>query len=148
MDSCEVNLSMVPWDDLPEDLKESNRRQAGYMTVRLEKVGCAITPIGGLEEELFEFSADEVELMAEIKHERWIEERLADGWSYAPGEKDTERKTSPYLILWNALSEEIKEYDRETVRAMPAFLKEAGFQIYRQKMEIAVTIRPKVHVRK
>ena len=44
---------------------------------------------------------------------------------------DVEKKKSPYLVPYVGLSDDIKEYDRNTVRAMPAFLAEAGFAVVR-----------------
>lgn len=125
----EVNPAMVPWDDLPDKLKESNRRQAAHITTKLKVVGCAIAPSTDVEMEIFEFNEDEVELLAEMEHERWMEERLASGWRRGP--KDLEKKTSPFLVSWEELSEEEKEYDRDTVRNMPSFLARAGFRICR-----------------
>ena len=59
----------------------------------------------------------------------------ASGWHYAPGPKNLEQQTSPYLLSWEELSEDIKELDRRTVRDMPGFLAEAGFQIYRLRQK-------------
>ncbi|MBC7248057.1 MAG: NAD-binding protein [Actinobacteria bacterium] len=129
--TSETNPSMVPWEALPEDLKESNRSQADHVGSKLRAVGCDIRPLEDWDAEPFTFSPGEVELMARMEHERWMEERLADGWTYHPGKKDLERKTSPHLVPWEELPEDVRDYDRETVRAMPAFLKEAGFQVYR-----------------
>jgi hypothetical protein len=42
-----------------------------------------------------------------------------------------ERKKSPYLVPYDGLSDDIREYDRNTVRAVPAFLTEAGFAVVR-----------------
>lgn len=53
------------------------------------------------------------------------------GWTYAPGEKQSHKKTHPSLIPWRELSEEEKEKDRDTVRSLPVFLARAGFQIDR-----------------
>lgn len=36
------------------------------------------------------------------QHERWREERLAQGWTYGP-EKDTEAKTNPALVPFEEL---------------------------------------------
>lgn len=41
------------------------------------------------------------------------------------------KKISPYLVQWNELTEEVKEWDRLTVRGMPEIMKMAGFEIYR-----------------
>jgi hypothetical protein len=129
----ETNPSMVPWDELPEELKESNRRQADHVCAKLKAVGCGIKPLTDWNLEHFKFTPEEIELMAEMEHERFVEERLSEGWSYAPGPKNLDKKTSPYLIPWDQLPEDIKEYDRNTVRELPGFLAKAGFQIYRVK---------------
>src|SRR5207248_2665129 len=42
--TTETNPSMVPWDELPEGLKESNRRQADDIGRKLREVGYCHTP--------------------------------------------------------------------------------------------------------
>jgi hypothetical protein len=69
--------------------------------------------------------------MARIEHERWLSERRRNGWKYAPGQKNIKERTSPYLISWDRLSEQIRELDRNTVRELPSFLYKADFQICR-----------------
>lgn len=126
----QTNPSMVGWEELPEHLKESNRQQAEHIGIKLKAIGCEIIPAKDKGEKLFEFTPEEIEKMAEMEHGRWVEERLRDGWK--PGAvKDTEKKTSPYLVPWNQLSEEIKGYDRNAVKGIPSFLKIAGFNICR-----------------
>jgi hypothetical protein len=66
-----------------------------------------------------------------MEHERWVDERRRNGWTYAPGTKNVDKKTSPYMVPWEELREEIKEWDRVTVRGLPAFLAKADFQIVR-----------------
>lgn len=121
------NPSMVPWEDLPERLKESNRRQAENIGVKLRRIGCGIEPLSN-SDATFAFTPDEVERLAHDEHERWWRERLADDWTLAP-EKNVERKQSPYLVEWEQLSEEIREYDRNAVRGIPAFLARAGLRV-------------------
>jgi hypothetical protein len=118
-----------PWDELREDLKESNRRQADHIGVKLRAVGCGIAPLCDWDAPLFEFTPEEVEKMAEMEHRRWVEERLTESWSHAPGPKDLKHKTSPYLVPWDELPEDIKDLDRNTVREIPSFLARAGFQV-------------------
>lgn len=127
----ETNAAMVPWDDLADTLKESNRAQAGHIGVILKAVGCGIIPWADWDAESFEFTAEEIELLAEMEHGRWMDERLRNGWTYASGTKNVEKKTSPYLVPWDELSEEVKEWDRVTVRGVPGFLARAEFQIVR-----------------
>ena len=68
--------------------------------------------------------------MAELEHERWVSERLTAGWVYSK-ERDASKKISPYLVPWNELPDEIKEYDRQTIRALPDLLASVKFEIYK-----------------
>jgi hypothetical protein len=128
----QTNPSMIPWDELPEHLKESNRQQADHIGEKLKAIGCEIKHATAQEKKLFEFTPEEIEKMSEMEHDRWVDERLRDGWKLGPV-KDTEKKTSPYLVPWNQLLEEVKGYDRNAVREIPSVLNRAGFQIYRLK---------------
>ena len=128
-----TNPSMASWDELPEGLKESNRRQADHIGIKLKAIGCGIASLNDWDAKLLTFKPEEVEQMARMEHEHWNEERRLEGWTYAPEPKDLNRKTTPYLVPWNELLEDIKEYDRNTIRGLPAFLAQAGFQIYRLK---------------
>lgn len=127
----ESDPAMVPWDELAETLKESNRGQASHIGVKLKAVGCGIVPWADWEAESFEFTPEEVELLSEMEHERWVDERRRNGWTYASGTKNVEKKTSPYMVPWDELGEEVKEWDRVMVRGLPAFLARADFQIVR-----------------
>jgi hypothetical protein len=127
----ESNPAMVPWDELPEALKESNRAQASHIGVKLKAAGCGIVPWADWDAESFEFTLDEVELLSEMEHERWVDERRRNGWIYALGTKNIEKKTSPHMVPWAQLTEEVKEWDRATVRGLPTFLSRVGLQIAR-----------------
>ncbi len=128
----ETNPSMVPWEELPERLKESNRNQAEHIRVKLEAIGCDIAMTTNWDAQSFEFSPKEVELMAEMEHQRFVKERLREGWTYG-STKDLKKKTSPSLVPWSALPDEEKNKDRYPVRGIPAFLARRRFQIYRLK---------------
>lgn len=129
------NPSLVDWEDLPEDLKESNRHQADHIGIKLNAVGCGVNLLTDWDAKLLEFEPEEIEMMAEMEHERWIVDRENAGWKHAPGKKNIEKKTSPYMVPWedDDLTEDIKDYDRNTVRGLPEFLAKAGFLSYRLK---------------
>jgi hypothetical protein len=122
------NPSMVPWEELPESLRESNREQAAHIGVKLGAVGRAVAPLADEDEEPFAFAPEEVERLARMEHDRWVEERRRAGWVLA-AEKDVERKRSPYLVPWEELDEPTREHDRAFVRGLPRFLAVAGFRI-------------------
>ena len=124
------NPSMVPWEELPEHLRDSNREAAANIRTKLDAIGCDVTVTSDWDVQPFEFSSEELELMARMEHQRWVEEKLREGWRYGPT-RDDARKTHPSLIPWSELSEEEKEKDRNPVRGLPEFLAKARFQIYR-----------------
>ena len=68
--------------------------------------------------------------LAELEHERWCRERTAEGWTAGPT-RDDERKVTPYLVDWDQLPEDVKDYDRNAVRALPELLTFAGYEIVR-----------------
>ena len=125
-----TNPSMVPWDELPEDLRESNRAQADHTSAKLAELGCAIVPavFQGHRQQI-QLSEEEIEHLSEAEHERWVAERTEAGWIYGPA-KDIERKTNP-SVPWNQLPEPEKEKDRATVRNLPHRLELAGFALVR-----------------
>src|SRR5688572_23490300 len=123
------DLVMRPWEELDEGFKESNRSQADDIPRKLKAIGCGFVPVGGGAVQLIEFRQDEIEKLAEQEHERFNTERRRTGWRSGP--RDPVNKVSPYLIPWHDLAEDVKEFDRETVRGIPEFMADAGFEIYR-----------------
>jgi len=127
-----TNPAMRPWEQLSDVLRESNRRQADHIGAKLDAVGCGVGPMRDWDAPLVTFTKDEVERMGRMEHARWVEERMADGWHFDPGPKDEAGKTSPYLVEWEVLKDEVRDFDRNTVREMPMFLARAGFVVYRR----------------
>jgi ppGpp synthetase/RelA/SpoT-type nucleotidyltranferase len=122
--------ALVEWDQLLDNLKDSNRRQADHIHEKLRRIGCSLNPKKGSGGDLFPFSPEEVEILAEMEHGRWVVERLRSGWKWS-AQRDVARKTSPYLVAWKQLPEQVKEWDRVTVRKIPQFLSEVGLEIVR-----------------
>ena len=122
--------AMVEWDQLREDLKESNRQQADHFLELLRRIGCLAHPVTDREIVIMAFTEDEIEFMAELEHERWNQERTKEGWTLGP-ERDLEKKISPHLVPWSKLPDDIREYDRETVRGIPQLLAQIGLEIRR-----------------
>jgi hypothetical protein len=118
------------WESLPDTLKYSNIRQARSVYSKLATCGLFIStdpPPDAVEVE--SFTLEEIESLARDEHDDWVSERLANGWTH--GESDSKNKRSPYLIPYTALTEEIKEYDRDAVRNIFPILKRLGLRVYR-----------------
>jgi TrkA-N domain/RyR domain len=106
-----------PWSELDESRKESNRAQARDMPVKLRSIGCTIAPLHDVRAPAFEFTDEEFETLAIAEHKRWVTERLESGWTL--GHKDVGRKTTPYLIPFEDLPNDIADLDRDAVRQIP-----------------------------
>ncbi|MGD2175296.1 MAG: NAD-binding protein, partial [Candidatus Brocadiaceae bacterium] len=72
----QTNPRMVSWEKLPEWVKESNRRQADHIGAKLRRVGCDVRASTEWDPADFRFTEEEVEVLAEMEHERWMAERL------------------------------------------------------------------------
>jgi len=127
-----TNPAVRDWEDLDEDLRESNRQQAAHIHVKLRALGCEVAEHTDPRAAVTAFEPDQVELLAQMEHARWVAERILAGWTYAPGPKNVERKTSPYLVPWDRLSAEIQQYDRDFVILIPALLDADKKKICRQ----------------
>ncbi len=117
------------WDDLDPQLQDSNRQQADHIPVKLRAVGCISAPREHAGTPVEEFEEQEVEILAHMEHSRWNAERFLAGWTLGP--KSVSKKTSPYLVPWEELPENIKEYDRCTVREIPQLLELIGEKVVR-----------------
>lgn len=126
----DIVLKYPTWDSLTEDLKYSNLRQARSITDKLRYLGYTASEENEEGIEVKELDAAQIEYLAKIEHDSWVEERLKNGWTY--GEiKDTDNKISPYLIPYEELTEDIKELDRDTVRNIIPLLNSIGLKVYR-----------------
>ena len=123
---------IADWDKLREDFKESNLQQADHILKKLHQIGYKVNKVGNLPISPVTFTDNEIEIMAEMEHARWVEERLIEGWKPG-GKRDADNKISPYLVPWPELSDEAREIDREVVRKIPEFLARVGLEVHRYK---------------
>jgi voltage-gated potassium channel Kch len=126
--------ALAPWPLLDAGLKSSNRQQADHIDVKLRAAHCLRLAEGEpapADSKPFDgFTKDEIELLSRMEHSRWCADRYLGGWRH--GETaDKPRKISPYLVPYEKLSEEIKQYDRETVLQIPELVRLAGQRIVR-----------------
>ncbi|MDX8341754.1 RyR domain-containing protein [Draconibacterium sp. IB214405] len=69
-----------------------------------------------------------LEQLAKNVHNTWMTERINQGWRYGHRRND-ELKTHPCLIDYEDLSEEEKNYDRNTALQTIQFILNSGYQI-------------------
>jgi hypothetical protein len=125
------NPVLVPWHNLPPSLKEANYCQVDRIGAKLASIQCEIVVQADWEVPRFEFTDEEVESLARMEHEEWMEQLLRDGWQYTSGSKEIDNKKHPDLQDWEQLPDSEKDKNRIAVRELPRFLARAGFQIER-----------------
>ena len=122
--------SLLPWNQLPAEYRESNRQAADHIEVKLRAIGCrAMTQGDG--EPIAVFTNDEILMLARMEHARWCAERYLAGWSHGPGPKNSERKTNPTLTSWEGLDEQTREYNYQAICSIPRLLGLVGLGVYR-----------------
>ena len=119
--------ALGPWDELPEEFKESNRAQARQIGEKLAVIGCLMVPVFDPTLD-FAFDDDELQLLARLEHERWMQERTAQGFEPGPARHGRVR---PDLVPWERLSDEARAMNVQAVRRIPDMLARVGFQVLR-----------------
>jgi class 3 adenylate cyclase len=122
------NPSMLPWDQIPEDLRDANRAQAADIPNKLRLLGFELTAIGGSPAMELRISGEQVEALAAREHIRWMRERQANGWTYGKP-RDNKLKRHPLLVPWEELDEEHREKDRDVIRALPQRIHDANYRV-------------------
>ena len=136
----------LEYAELPEGAQEQNRAVVRDIPNRLAAIGYIMLPARA-QEEPSPIPDESLELLAQMEHERYVRERLAQGWRYGE-ERDDRLHTHPALVYWHvgahrereryttdeqarlgpgSLPEEEKEKDRALVRAIPRILARAGY---------------------
>lgn len=128
-DERRISPSLAPWGELDEELRRANRDQAAGVGEKLDAVGCGLSDVRGPASDLLVFGPDEVELLAEMEHERWERDLRRRGWTL--GAWDREARTSPYLIPWSELDEDARDRDRRFVEGLPGLLAGLGLWVVR-----------------
>lgn len=68
------------------------------------------------------------EVIAENVHDVWAQGRISSGWTYGPVRND-EKKQTPCLVPYDELTEEEKEYDRNTAFETLKLIISLGYDI-------------------
>ena len=129
------------YEDQPIDLQRSNYAQAEHIPVKVRTLGYLLVwedDRASLEasfEEVTSFTDEQIEMLARLEHDRWMDERRALGWTLdrTLKDRDVERKATPHLIPYDEMSEGMKEYDRDVARGLIPLVKSVGLMVVRPK---------------
>jgi TrkA-N domain/RyR domain len=124
--------TLAPWSALSADNRDANRRAAERIAdIPRLLPGVALVPnaLAYVGDDEF-FLAHETEVLAQIEHEGWCDEKLSSGWRWGPT-YDPEQRLHPSLVAWQELGDVDRQRDRDAVEAVPGVLAEAGFELIR-----------------
>jgi len=95
--------AIVPWEELPEGLRQANRAQADHIPIKRRTLTISD-------------SAATIEALTVAEHRRWMAEKIVANWRHAP-QRDDARRLHPSILPYAELSEAEKQKDRNTVAA-------------------------------
>lgn len=129
-ETVDENPSLVPWDQLPGSLKESNRRFAEMVGAQVAQLGWELRPLShAVATDEGAVPPEVLERLARTEHDRWMEALQRDGWQPTTGAKDPHRRLHPLLVPWEELPEEEREKDRDVIRGLPRMLALVGYEL-------------------
>jgi len=145
------NLFLTDFEDLPEEIKYSNKDNAYHIPTKLLSVGYKIRHVEkGYKPVTLHLNRQEIDTMARVEHIRWSWDKRLNGWIYGKI-KDNIEKTHPGLVPFEDLSESEKEKDRELVRLIPALLQDIDYEAFPvnpnriRKLSYAIKPQSSVH---
>jgi hypothetical protein len=119
-----------PWEELDEEIRESNRRQARSITKKLDAIGYGCdagdTPFKSIEQ----FGDEDILVLAKIEHDLWSAEKTATGW-VCGSPRDNAKKIHPDLVPWEELGPVERQKDINTAKNIIPLLKLSGLRVYK-----------------
>jgi hypothetical protein len=122
---------LVPYLELPDWAKEANRVTVRAIPQKLGVAGYVMLPARSNEPPL-EFPGDDLEQLAELEHELWMQAKLAAGFTLGKPTPEESRRNE-YLVPWHDVPEPIKQIDRDLVQGIPRILSRAGYTVVKAR---------------
>lgn len=118
----------VPWELLPEEIRQSNRESAIDFFSKLQSINVALIRKGNGEE--IRLSPEELETLSRMEHDRWCAEKIRSGWRHGKP-RDNQARIHPDLVAYEELSDEIKQKDRDKILDMIEVVTDLGWVLSR-----------------
>jgi hypothetical protein len=121
------NIKDNPFENLSDEDKYFNYKQTEIMVDFLKENGYDIVPESSEGTAILELDEELVESLAKKEHESWCDYKQNLGWTR--GEKSEETLTNPNICTWNELKKEVREYNKNTFKNMPALCSNEGVNL-------------------
>jgi len=115
--------SEMPWEFLKQTYRLACRRAADHFPVKILSFGAMQYGIPFIASGKLGFASSNntLESLAELEHKSWEIDRRLDGWRHGTRRDDLAR-IHPALIPYQQLSEHLKDFDRDQIRAIASSL--------------------------
>ncbi len=128
-----TEASKTSWDELSEELRESNRAQADHIITKSKAIGRWIDAMVGWGPDPDPLTPYEVHRLSRMEHERWYQEKVGKGWRYGKDRDDAQRLHDD-LVPWEGLSPLAKFKDIATVKKIPRTLARVDLRLNKADM--------------
>jgi hypothetical protein len=118
---------LVPYAELPDWGKESNRASVRAIPQKLAAAGYIMIPARSNQTALG-FSQSDLDKLAQLEHVTWMAAKIAAGFAYGKPTPE-EPKRNENLVDWEQLDESIKRIDRNMIKGIPQILSRAGYAV-------------------
>lgn len=123
------------WSDLTQWERKQNLFKADHWPVRLRALRCVAD---SRSQTVFELSEEQAHVQAIMEHNRYLHQKLSDGWRYGP-ERSQEARTNPFLLPWAELPEDQQTLEINDAMAQPQYFAQKLGQSIKQRVVIGVT---------
>lgn len=117
----------VSFERLKEDYKRSLLDQAQYWFTQIKDAGYRL--VASDSQKPVDIPDRVIEFWAKREHDRFVRERLSQGWRLGYPKQGPPERVSPYLVPFGELSRRIADYDRGFARAIPGILRKTGLVV-------------------
>jgi hypothetical protein len=118
-------LAEAAWENLRDEDREQNLDQARDIPNKLLAIRRKMVRIE-LDQRI-DLTAQQIEQLAELEHNRWWALKKRQGYRYAPRVSDVRgEREHEDMIEYSALPESTKDYDRIMMKDLLAFLGDEG----------------------
>ena len=116
---------------LSDEKKDQTRLNVRDIPAKLSAAGYIIIPAYS-NNPPFNFSARDLDELAQAEHDLWLQAKRNAGWTYGP-ETNMEMLVHNCMLPWEIFPEVEKEKDRDMVRAIPMIIARAGYTIIKSE---------------
>ncbi|MBI1393966.1 MAG: hypothetical protein GC152_14610 [Alphaproteobacteria bacterium] len=140
-DAAAAGVRTAPsWEVLSQDFRESSRQAADHIWAKARALRLRLVD-GVAGASSLNLSDEENQRLAELEHNRWVNERLLNGWSRGAKRVDAARRHN-LLRPWSELSASERMVDERLAGRLEATVRSVGKTLQRELVVGVVGHRP------